>query len=180
MSDARRAFSANPLAAFFATGFGSGLSPVAPGTAGSVVGLVVAWLLRDHGGILGTPVGLLMSGLAIAAVGVAVSGPICRTLASKDPGCIVIDEVAGQVLACAAIPLVPAFASGRGVLAWPWPWLTALVLFRLFDVVKPGPIRRVQDLPGGWGVVMDDVAAGILAGVLLAAGGWAAGLAGWI
>src|SRR6476659_5700083 len=120
MSDARRAFSANPLAAFFATGFGSGLSPVAPGTAGSVVGLVVAWLLRDHGGILGTPVGLLMSGLAIAAVGVA----------------------------------------------------------RRFDVVKPGPIRRVQDLPGGWGVVMDDVAAGILAGFRLAAGGWAAGLAG--
>jgi len=180
MSDARRAFSANPLAAFFATGFGSGLSPVAPGTAGSVVGLVVAWLLRDHGGILGTPVGLLMSGLAIAAVGVAVSGPICRTLASKDPGCIVIDEVAGQVLACAAIPLVPAFVSGRGVLAWPWPWLTAFVLFRLFDVVKPGPIHRVQDLPGGWGVVMDDVAAGILAGVLLAVLGWAAGLAGWI
>ena len=180
MSDARRAFSANPLAAFVATGFGSGLSPVAPGTAGSVVGLVIAWLLRDHGGILGTPVGLLMSGLAIAAVGVAVSGPVCRALASKDPGCIVIDEVAGQVLACAAIPLVPAFVSGPGVLAWPWPWLTAFVLFRLFDVVKPGPIRRVQDLPGGWGVVMDDVAAGILAAVVLAAGGWAAGLAGWI
>ena len=179
MSDARRAFSANPFAAFVATGFGSGLSPVAPGTAGSVVGLVIAWLLRDHGGILGTPVGLLMSGLAIAAVGVAVSAPICRALASKDPGCIVIDEVAGQVLACAAIPLVPAF-SGRGALAWLWPWLTAFVLFRLFDVLKPGPIHRVQDLPGGWGVVMDDVAAGILAGVLLAVLGWAAGLAGWI
>ena len=183
MSDARRAFSANPLAAFIATGFGSGLSPVAPGTAGSVVGLVIAWLLRDHGGILGTPVGLLMSGLVIAAIGVAVSGPVCRALASKDPGCIVVDEIAGQVLACAAIPLVPAFASGRGGAlewAWPWPWLTAFVLFRLFDVVKPGPIHRVQNLPGGWGVVMDDVGAGILAGVVLAAGGWAAGLAGWI
>src|SRR5262245_33919184 len=103
-SDARRAFSANHVAAFVAMGFGSGLSPLPPGTAGSAVGLVLAWLLHVHGGILGSPVGLLMSGLAIAAIGVAASGPVCRALNAKDPGCIVIDEVAGQVLACAAIP----------------------------------------------------------------------------
>jgi phosphatidylglycerophosphatase A len=179
-SDARRAFSANPIAAFLATGFGSGLSPVAPGTAGSAVGLVLAWLLHAHGGIFGSPVGLLMSGLAIGAIGIAVSGPVCRALSAKDPGCIVIDEIAGQFLACAAIPMVPALASRGAVLAWPWPWLSAFVLFRLFDVWKPGPIRRLQDLPGGWGVVMDDVAAGIYAAAVLAAAGWAIGRFGWI
>jgi phosphatidylglycerophosphatase A len=177
-SDARRAFSAYPVAAFLATGFGSGLSPVAPGTAGSLVGLVLAWLLHAHGGILGSPVGLLMSGLAIGLLGVAVSAPVCRALSAKDPGCIVIDEISGQLIACAAIPLVP-FASGAGA-AWPWPWLSAFVLFRLFDIWKPVPIRRIQDLPGGWGVVMDDVAAGIYAAAVLAAAGWAFGRAGWI
>ena len=178
-SDARRAFSANPLAAFVATGFGSGLSPIAPGTAGSAVGLVLAWLLHVHGGIFGSPLGLLMSGLLIGAVGVAVSEPVCRALSAKDPGCIVIDEIAGQIVACAAIPLVFASDPGR-VAAWPWPWLSAFVLFRLFDVWKPGPVHRLQDLPGGWGVVMDDVAAGALAGAIVAAAGWMLGRFGWI
>jgi phosphatidylglycerophosphatase A len=178
-SDARRAFSANPVAAFLATGFGSGLSPVAPGTAGSVVGVAVAVLLRTHGGIFGSAVGLLMSGLAFGLLGVAVSGPVCRALSAKDPGCIVIDEISGQLIACAAIPLVPAFASGAGP-AWPWAWLSAFVLFRVFDIWKPVPIRRIQDLPGGWGVVMDDVVAGIYAAAVLAAAGWAFARAGWI
>jgi phosphatidylglycerophosphatase A len=119
-----------------------------------------------------------MSGLAIGAIGVAVSEPVCRALSEKDPGCIVIDEVAGQILACAAIPLVPAIAAGGGR-TW-WPWLAAFVLFRLFDIVKPGPVRRLQVLRGGWGVVMDDVAAGILAAVILAACAWTASRAGWI
>jgi len=178
MSDARRAFSANPLAAFVATGFGSGLAPVAPGTFGSLVGLALAWLLHAHGGILGSGVGLLMSGLLVGVIGVFVSEPVCRALSAKDPGCVVIDEVAGQILACAAIPLVPALEAGRA--SWPWPWLSAFVLFRIFDVLKPGPVRRLQDLRGGWGVVLDDVGAGILAGGVLAIGAWAASRAGWI
>jgi phosphatidylglycerophosphatase A len=180
MSDARRAFSANPLAAFVATGFGSGLAPVAPGTFGSLVGLALAWLLHAHAGILGSPLGLLMSGLAIGLLGVFVSEPVCRALSAEDPGCVVIDEVAGQIIACAGVALVPATDHGRILLAWAWPWLSAFVLFRLFDVWKPGPVHRLQDLPGGWGVVADDVAAGILAGILVAAAGWTAGWAGWI
>lgn len=178
-SDARRAFSANPIAAFLATGLGTGLSPIAPGTAGSALALVLAWLLHAHGGIFGSSVGLLMSGLVVGALGVAVSEPVCRSLSAKDPGCIVIDEIAGQLIACAAIPLVPAFGAG-GTAAWPWPWLSAFVLFRLFDVWKPGPVHRLQDLPRGWGVVMDDVAAGAFAGAVLAAAGWILGRAGWI
>ena len=160
MSRARRAFAAHPLAAFLATGFGSGLSPVAPGTAGSLVGLAAGWLLASHGSILGSPVGLLMSGLAVGLVGVAVSGPVSRALGSEDPGCIVIDEVAGQLVACAGAVLVPGPPF--------WAWAAAFVLFRAFDILKPLGIGRIQNLPGGWGVVADDVLGGLYAAGLLA------------
>jgi phosphatidylglycerophosphatase A len=163
MTDARRAFAAHPVAALLATGLGSGLSPFAPGTAGSAVGLAAAWLLSSHAGILGGPVGLLMSGLAVALLGVAVSGPVCRALSSEDPGCIVIDEVAGQMIACAAIPLVPGLIAGSRV----WVWVGAFLLFRAFDVVKPLGIRRIQSLPGGWGIVADDVLGGLYAAAVL-------------
>ena len=165
MSQARRAFAANPVAALLATGFGSGLSPVAPGTAGSVVGLLLAWLLASHVPILGSALGLLMSGLAVGLLGVAVSAPVCRALESEDPGCIVIDEVAGQMVAAAGAVLVP----GTPL----WAWIAAFVLFRVFDVLKPLGIARLQSLPGGWGVVADDLGGGLLAGLLVAlAGRW--------
>ena len=180
MSEARRAFAAHPFAAFVATGFGSGLSPAAPGTAGSLVGLVLGGILvrslSSHASSLGLAVGLLTSGLLAGLVGVAVSGPVCRVLGAKDPGCVTIDEVSGQLLACAAIPLLPA---SRFAASW-IAWVAAFVLFRFFDVVKPGPIHRLQDLPGGWGVVADDVAGGIAAGVVLFAGAWVAARVGWI
>jgi phosphatidylglycerophosphatase A len=166
MSQARRAFAAHPLAAFVATGLGSGLSPVAPGTAGSLVGLLAGWLLASHGSILGSPVGLLMSGLAVGLLGVAVSGPVARALESEDPGCIVIDEVAGQLVSCAGVVLVPG--------APLWAWVAAFLLFRAFDIVKPLGIARIQALPGGWGVVADDLLGGLYAAALLAiASRWA-------
>ena len=184
MSDARRAFAANPFAAFLATGFGSGLSPVMPGTAGSLVGLAIAWplslgfaALRFHGASVGPVVGLMMSGLLVGLVGVGVSGPVCRALGSEDPGCIVIDEIAGQLLACAAVPLFWPYSSRWTEAA---AWMCAFVLFRFFDIVKPGPIRASQDLPGGWGVVVDDVLGGIAAAAALAAIGWVAARSGWI
>jgi phosphatidylglycerophosphatase A len=180
MSEARRAFSAHPLAAFVATGFGSGLSPVMPGTAGSIVGLAIGFgltrLLASHGSSIEVALGLLTSGLAVGAIGVAVSGPVCRALEADDPGCIVIDEISGQLLACAAIPLVPLKSAGSVVAAW----AAAFVLFRLFDILKPGPIRPLQRLPGGWGVVIDDVAAGLAAAVVLGAAGGLAARLGWI
>jgi phosphatidylglycerophosphatase A len=162
MSDARRAFAAAPVSAFLATAFGAGLSPVAPGTAGSLVGLAIAWLLRSHAGIVGSPVGLLMSGLAVGLLGVAVSGPVCRALAAEDPGCIVIDEVAGQLIACAGV------AWGWPAGAPAWAWIASFVLFRGFDVVKPLGIRGLQALPGGWGVVADDVLGGVYAAAVMA------------
>jgi len=180
MADARRAFAAHPLAAFVATGFGSGLSPAMPGTAGSVVGLVLGALLvrslASHATSLGLAVGLLTSGLVVGLVGVFAAEPVCRTLGAEDPGCVTIDEVSGQLIACAAIPLLPPL---RSVPAWA-VWLAAFVLFRFFDVVKPGPIHRIQDLPGGWGVVADDVAGGVAAAAVLLGGGWLAARLGWI
>ena len=182
MSDARRAFAANPLAAFLATGFGSGLSPVMPGTAGSLVGLAIAWplslwLASIHAASVGPVVGLLMSGLFVGLVGVGVSGPVCRALGSEDPGCIVIDEIAGQLLASAAVPLFWPYSSR---LAEAVAWIGSFVLFRFFDIVKPGPIRTSQNLPGGWGVVVDDVLGGLAAAAVLAGIGWLAARAGWI
>jgi phosphatidylglycerophosphatase A len=181
MSDARRAFAANPVAALLATGLGAGLSPVAPGTAGSVVGLALSWLLASslvaaHASILQAVLGLMMSGLAVGLLGVAVSGPVCRALQAEDPGCIVIDEVSGQLFACAAVPLLALESSRLEAGAW----IASFLLFRFFDVVKPGPIRQLQELPGGWGVVADDVAGGIAAAVSLAALGWLAARFGWI
>ena len=162
--DARRAFREAPLATLVATGFGVGLSPVAPGTAGSVLGLLFAWSIARGissglGPSLTAGVGLLMSGLAVGLAGVAASTRACRALGAKDPGCVVIDEIAGQLLASAPVPLF-AFASPLG--AWA-AWLLSLTAFRLFDIWKPGPVGSLQDLPGGWGVVADDVAAGLLA-----------------
>ncbi len=160
MSQARRAFAARPFAALLATGFGSGLSPIAPGTAGSLLGLLLAWLLASHVPILGSWLGLLMSGLAVGLIGVAVSGPVCRALDSEDPGCIVIDEIAGQLWAAAGAVLVP----GAPV----WAWIAAFVLFRIFDIIKPLGIARLQKLPGGWGVVADDLGGGLAAALVLA------------
>ena len=168
MSQARRAFAARPFAALIATGFGAGLSPVAPGTAGSLVGLAAAWFLASHGSIVGSPVGLLMSGLAVAAAGVPISTRACRGLGAKDPGCVVIDEVAGQLLSSSPVPLFlyPSRAASAGL------WLFSFLAFRFFDIVKPGVVRRIQALPEGLGVVVDDVLAGFLAAGATAVVGW--------
>ena len=171
--DLLRAYREKPVAMFLATGLGSGFAPFAPGTAGSAVGLalaaaIAALLSPSHGPSLAPAVGLLMSGLAVAAAGVPISTRACRQLSAKDPGCVVIDEVAGQLLASSPAPLFlyPSRAAAAGV------WLLSFLAFRAFDVVKPGPIRRLQDLPEGLGVVVDDVLAGLLAAGTTAAGGW--------
>ena len=113
-----------------------------------------------------------MSGLLVSLAGVPVSGRTARLLGAKDPGCIVIDEVAGQLLASAAVPLFryPTLRVEAGA------WLVSFLLFRLFDVWKPAGIRRLQELPEGWGIMADDVGAGLLAAGCLAAG---ASVLGW-
>jgi phosphatidylglycerophosphatase A len=126
-----------------ATWFGCGLSPVAPGTVGTIAALPVYFALRGRG-----PAALVAASLAIAAVGVWSAGVVADHTGSEDPQIVVIDEVAGVLLALAVAPFGLA-----GVAA-------AVVLFRLFDVTKPWPARAAERLPRGWGVVLDDLAAG--------------------
>jgi phosphatidylglycerophosphatase A len=150
----RRAVLGHP-AGWMASGFGSGLSPYAPGTAGSAAALI-PWLgLRE----LPMPVVVLVIVVAFV-VGVWASNVVIERLRISDPGVIVWDEFVGQW-----ITLLP-------LLIWPahWVWMLAgFFLFRLFDVWKPWPCswadRRVK---GGFGVMLDDALAGVYAGVVLA------------
>jgi phosphatidylglycerophosphatase A len=160
----KRAFRLHPVATLLASGFGSGFSPVVPGTAGSAVALLLAWLLArflepSHAPSVAAGVGLLVSGLAIGAVGIPLSTRVARALGAKDPGCVVIDEFAGQFLAASPVPFFR-FASPSAAAA---AWIVSFFLFRLFDVWKPGPVERLQDLPEGLGIVVDDILAGLLA-----------------
>ena len=168
------AFRQHPAVMLLATGLGSGLSPFAPGTAGSALGLVLAAgiaaaLSSPHGPSIAPAVGLLMSGLALALLAIPISTRACRALGAKDPGCIVIDEVAGQLLASCPVPLFlfPSRAASAVM------WLLSFLAFRFFDVVKPGAVRRLQALPEGLGVVADDVLAGLLAAGAVLLAGWA-------
>lgn len=140
----------------------------APGTWGSAGAIPVAWALHGLGGF---PL------LAVATLGVAVAGYWAvdrelRTSADQDPAEIVIDEVLGQWIAL--WPMSAGLWFG-GAAPWlfPYPgWVSAFVVFRLFDIWKPGPIGWADRLPGARGVMLDDALAGICAGVvvLLAAG----------
>ena len=100
-----------------------------------------------------------MSGLVISLLAVPVVGRAAAAMGREDPGCIVLDEIAGQLLASAVVPLFAYPTPGVALAAW----AVSFFAFRLFDVWKPGPIRGWQSLPGGWGIVVDDVAAGLLA-----------------
>jgi phosphatidylglycerophosphatase A len=132
---------------FVATGFGAGRIPVAPGTAGSVLGLGYWWLLAQ------LPVGIYWAAfVAGVAVAVASAGAAARALQQPDPPSVVIDELA-------MVPLALAGLTG-------WWWAVAFVLFRVFDIWKPWPIRPLQHLPGGWGIVADDLLAAGAAGIL--------------
>jgi phosphatidylglycerophosphatase A len=136
------------VARVLATWFGCGLSPVAPGTVGTI-GALPLWLAVRGGG----RAGILATAVAVTLVGVWSAGVVARESRLKDPQLVVIDEVAGVLVALAAAP-----QTTRGMLA-------AVLLFRLFDVTKPFPARRAEKLPGGWGIVLDDVVAGVQAAI---------------
>jgi phosphatidylglycerophosphatase A len=140
------------IAVGIATVGGAGFSPFAPGTVASALTLLVLWLVPF------SRAGLVAFFVAVTVVGTWAAERAERLLGSKDPGAIVIDEVAGMTLSVLAFPL-----TGPVLLA-------AFVLFRLFDVVKPPPAHASQRLRGGIGVMIDDLIAGVYAlGVLAAA-----------
>lgn len=139
-----------------ATLFGTGYVPWAPGTAGSAVGLALVVALAFAGG----PWACAAGALAVIVAGLWTAGPAARTLGVADPGPVVIDEVAGQMIGMLFLSPTPRVL------------LTAFVLFRLFDVWKPYPVRRLEGLPGSLGIMADDVLAGVLANIAQRALHW--------
>ena len=142
-----------------ATWFGSGLLPVVPGTWGSLAALPFALAIVWLAG----PWALLAATAAVFALGLWAAGSYERVMEVKDPGSIVVDEVAGQWLVLFILALRPEGLSWREV-------LLAFVLFRVFDTVKPWPVSWAdRHLKGAFGIMADDIVAALYA-ALLAAG----------
>ncbi len=145
------------VARIVATGLGSGYSPVAPGTAGSLLCAVIAWLLVPET-VPGDPFtrvaahAVTLAAFAALAVWAADRG---QHVYGHDGSRIVIDEFAGFLLAVFLLPKTP------------FVYAAAFLLFRGFDVVKPFPARRAEGLPGGLGIVTDDLVAGVYANLLV-------------
>ncbi len=147
------------VALILATWAGCGLVPGAPGTVGSAAGLLAAYALVEGLGMHPWWLGALTALLFLPAVRSADLAE--EHYRRHDPPQVVVDEVLGQWIAlCAVVPG-----------SWP-SWLAGLVLFRLFDIAKPFPIRRFERLRGGYGVVTDDLAAGVCAMMSLAVLEW--------
>jgi phosphatidylglycerophosphatase A len=138
------------VAVVVATGLGLGYSPLAPGTFGAALGVALFWLAR------GWPLWAQAAGAVVLFfVGVAASNRLATLLGKKDPGRAVIDEVAGMWVSLLMLPL---------------GWRTALaafVAFRITDTLKPWPARQMEGLRGGWGIMADDMMAGVYANLLV-------------
>jgi phosphatidylglycerophosphatase A len=135
----------------FALGFGAGLSPVAPGTVGTLVAVPIVWSITQIG-----PWALAVFAVLAAIMGVYICGESARRLGVHDHSGIVWDEITGYALTLA--PVVPDL----------WSFVLGFVLFRVFDIVKPWPIREADHrLRGGFGIMVDDVLAGIFSGAIL-------------
>lgn len=132
---------------------GVGYLPLIPGTFGSLVGVGIFLVLSR------TAVGLIITILAVTFAGIWAGSRTEDLAGKKDPGKVVVDEVAGQLIA--TLPL--AFVKQWSITAV----IVSFVLFRFFDIVKPYPANRLQDLKGGAGIMFDDLVAGVYAAVLV-------------
>ena len=138
---------------WLATFFGAGYLKPGPGTYGSIAGLLL-WYAAAHAfapALTLLSLATLLVALLVTVVGIRASTIVARESGRKDPGFVVVDEVAGQLI---ALVLMPA--------DWKHAAL-ALVLFRGFDIFKPWPIRKLEALPEGTGIMLDDVVAGVFA-----------------
>ena len=150
-------------AVWVATAGGVGYFPVAPGTAGSLVGVGIVLAL----GLLPVAPAWRIASVAMVAIILMVLGAAASSKAETffgrvDPGQVVIDEVVGQMIALVAWP----------VAGWK-TYVAGFILFRFFDIVKPFPARRCERIAGGWGIMLDDVVAGAYSLLVLLVGGFA-------
>lgn len=152
---ARSTIKKSHLSWLIATFFYIGRMRPGPGTWASGATVLLWWIFASvfaQGSLLLT--GLLVA-IAVTLIGIAPATVVERESGVEDPGFVVIDEVAGQMIALIAVPLV-------------WKYMIAsFILFRGFDILKPFPLRRLEKLPRGTGIMMDDVGAGLYALVLI-------------
>lgn len=127
-----------------ATVFGAGYFPKAPGTSGSIVAILVFWFIPF------TPLSLLLCLIVLFFLGIWSASYVERH-EGEDPGKVVIDELVGQGVALLIIPQQLKY------------YLLAFILFRIFDILKPFPVKQLEKLPSGWGIMTDDLMAGIYA-----------------
>lgn len=148
------------FARLIATWFGCGYFPIGPGTVGSLGAIAAALVLVHYAEWV--PRGFAVLSLMAIVPAIWAADRMARDMESKDPQIVVVDEVVGQWIALAGAPILT---------EWGW-WVAAFVLFRAFDIFKPPPIRALEKIPGGAGIVLDDVMAGIYAALVLALAGW--------
>lgn len=154
-SETRRKVLRDPVN-FLAFGFGTGLAPVAPGTFGSLPGVLIAWLSLPM-----SFEGRIVLGIVLIVAGIWLCGESARRMGVHDHPGIVWDEITGMYLVLLTVP--PTIVL----------WALGFLLFRLFDITKPWPIRDLDHrLRGGTGIMLDDLAAALFAAVLLAFGRW--------
>jgi len=148
------------LIRIISTGLGTGYYPIAPGTAGSLVILIAYWICPEI-----STLELLLFICGLSVIGIYSATVTEKEMTTRfgqdkgtDPGIIVIDEIIGMLIALLAIPKTLFFL------------ITAFILFRIFDITKPFPVRKVEKLHAGWGIVLDDVVAGIYANIVIQIG----------
>ena len=142
-------------ATLVATFFGAGRLRPGPGTWGSLAAMLLWWLLASHIPASVHVPSILALIAASTAIGIPAATLEARGCGEKDPSHVVIDEVAGQLVTLIACPIL-----------WK-PLLAGFILFRAFDIVKPPPIRRLEKLPEGMGIVVDDLGAGVYGLIVL-------------
>ncbi len=147
------------LARFFATFGYIGHFPMAPGSIASAAGVGLAFALRDHAVIY------VLVAFFVTAIGFCSAGIVEKAEGKKDPGCVVIDEVSGMMISLFGLPL-----------SWP-VMLVGFFLFRAFDMFKIYPANKLEDMGGSFGIMSDDIAAGLYANLTLQV---ALRLAGWM
>jgi len=138
-----------------ATGLGTGLAPIASGTFGSLLGLLLVYLLNRWQLSIMLQFSIAVVGFVVA---IYVSGWVADAEDDKDPSIVVADEIIGQMV---VFLFIPAAKVTFGLL------IAGFLLFRIFDIWKPWPIRKLESLPGGFGIVLDDILAGIFANIIL-------------
>ena len=179
------------VALWIATGFGLGYLPVAPGTWGSLAGIVIACVLSHfcfwiialiakvwEGFGIARPLFIVILAAPYVAVtalfsllGVLAASKAADYFRKSDPQEVVVDEISGQMIALFPILVLGLFDG------FSWKYVVVgFILFRVFDIWKPWPIRRLEKLPGGWGIMADDWMAGVYAAALL----WLVRWQGWI